>query len=187
MSKTPRDRAEVESLIARHYQGLRLLILRRAGDAALGNDLLHEAICTTWEKWQAGKIARPEQIAGYVFRVALNHLRNERGKMVNRPDKRAAPTVLDDVAAPPAADAVAEAGIAKRVAAFVDELARPLDRLLVRRFYLDEESKESICRDLQLQPLEFDKAIFRARRRLRRLIEARGLGSRDFYFLACLA
>src|SRR5262245_11547363 len=61
------DRAAVEALIAREYAGLRLLIFRRARDLNVAADLLNEAICTTWEKWLAGQVAHPEQIAGYVF------------------------------------------------------------------------------------------------------------------------
>ena len=88
------DRAAIESLIAKQYTGLRLLILRRTGDAEVAADLLNEAACTAWEKWQAGLIQRPEEIGGYIFQVAMNLLRNHRRSMAERPDRRAAPEVL---------------------------------------------------------------------------------------------
>jgi len=75
------DRAAIESLIARQYTGLRLLIMRRTGNA---EDLLNEAACTTCEKWQAGLIARPEEIGGYIFQVAMNLLRNHWRSVVDR-------------------------------------------------------------------------------------------------------
>ena len=91
------DRAHVEALITKEYAGLRLLIFRRARDLNVAADLLNDAICTTWEKWLAGQIAHPEQIAGYVFQVAMNLLRNHRRAMAERPDKRAEVKALDEL------------------------------------------------------------------------------------------
>jgi DNA-directed RNA polymerase specialized sigma24 family protein len=51
------------------------------------------------------------------------------------------------------------------------------------RFYLDEDEKETICRDMGLSPLQFDKILHRARGRLRKLLEAGGLGRNE---LLCL-
>src|SRR5215831_15943265 len=56
------DREGLAALIEKEYAGLRLLIARKAEDPQLGADLLNEAICTAWEKWQNGQIARPQQI-----------------------------------------------------------------------------------------------------------------------------
>ncbi len=56
-------KSAIESLILKNYTGLRLLILRRTRDPNVAADLLSEAICITWEKWQANQIARPDQIA----------------------------------------------------------------------------------------------------------------------------
>ena len=61
------------------------------------------------------------------------------------------------------------------------------DREVVKRFYLDEEDKDAICRDLGLSALHFDKVIFRARQRMRSLLEARGFRRNDFFsVLFCL-
>src|SRR4030095_3959202 len=72
------NKSTIESLIQQNYAGLRLLLRRRTGDPEVAADLLNEAICITWEKWQESKIERPEEIAGYIFQVELNLLRNRR-------------------------------------------------------------------------------------------------------------
>src|SRR5689334_1052806 len=59
----PFSEADVAALIEKNYVGLRLLVSRRCRDPHTAADLLNEAVCTTWAKWQAGKIGRPEQIA----------------------------------------------------------------------------------------------------------------------------
>src|SRR5262249_13415969 len=70
----PLSESEVGALIEKNYVGLRLLVARRCRDPHVAADLLNDAVCTTWAKWQAGKIQRPEQIAGYVLQVTMNLL-----------------------------------------------------------------------------------------------------------------
>lgn len=181
---TPLSQADVVALIEQSYFGLRLLISRRCHDAHTAADLLNEAVCTTWAKWQAGRIERPEQIAGYVLQVAMNLLRNHRRAVAERPEKRADAAKLQELpgeAAP--GEQTIEREIAVQVKNVIRGMASQRDRALLVRFYLDEEDKESICRDLALSSLQFDKVLHRARGRLRKLLEAGGLGRSD---LLCL-
>jgi RNA polymerase sigma-70 factor (ECF subfamily) len=181
------DREELAALIEKEYVGLRLLIARKAEDPQLGADLLNEAICTAWEKWQNGQIARPRQIAGYVFQVAMNLLRNHRRAMGVRPEKRASAGALDEVTGgSEPRDEVIESELAARVKTLIREMGSERDRAVLIRFYLDEEDKEIICRDLNLTPLQFDKVLHRARRRLRELLETRGLSKSDLFSLVML-
>jgi hypothetical protein len=48
------------------------------------------------------------------------------------------------------------------------------DRELLRRFYLNDESRDRICQDLELTSEHFNRVIFRARNRFRELLERRG-------------
>lgn len=178
------DRAQVEALISREYAGLRLLIFRRARDINVAADLLNDAICTTWEKWLAGQVAHPEQIAGYVFQVAMNLLRNHRRAMAERPDKRAEVKALDEL---PMDESPEDRGIedrlAERVKRLVQGMSSQRDRTILVRFYLNEEDRETICRDMKLTPAQFARVIHRARGRLRQLMEAEGLKGSDLYSL----
>jgi RNA polymerase sigma-70 factor (ECF subfamily) len=185
MTKTrPFERAEVEALIASQYPGLRLLILSRTRNPALCNDLLQEAVATTWEKWLAGQIARPDQIGGYVFQVAMNLLRNHRRSFAERTDKRVEPDAAESLTAQESADTGLQDGIAERIRVLLEELPER-DRFIVKRFYLDEEDKETICREWGgLSALQFDKVIHRARGRLRTLFQQAGFRKSDFFVLA---
>jgi RNA polymerase sigma-70 factor (ECF subfamily) len=180
------DRAAVEALIARHYAGLRLLIQRRVGDTEAAADILNQAACTAWEKWQAGQVRRPEEIGGYIFQVAMNLLRNRRRKVAERADRRVDPELLEHLPAnADAADRWLEKKIAARVKRLLQDLPSQRDREILVRFYLREEEKDAICHDLALAPDQFDKILHRARARLKELLEASGLQRTDLFML-CL-
>jgi RNA polymerase sigma-70 factor, ECF subfamily len=183
----PTERAQIEALIAKEYVGLRLLLTRRTGDPHVAAELLNDAICTTWEKWQANQIAHPEQIAGYVFQVAMNHWRNHRRSIAERPEKRADAKVLEAL---PQSEPGADEGIETHIAARVKELIRSMssyrDRAVLVRFYLDEQDRDVICREMQMTPSQFAKVLHRARGRLRRLLEESGLKGSDLFCLALI-
>lgn len=180
----PLSQAAVAALIEQNYVGLRLLVARRCRDPQVAADLLNEAVVTTWTKWQAGKIERPEQIAGYVLQVTMNLLRNHRRAIGERADKRADAAKLQELAIErEPGDETIEREIAVRVKTVIRDLSSPRDRMILVRFYLDEEEKETICRDMGLSPLQFDKILHRARGRLRKLLEAGGLGRNELLSL----
>ena len=45
------------------------------------------------------------------------------------------------------------------------------DRELLIRFYLNDDDKEDICRDLNLSSLHFNRVLFRAKARFRKILE----------------
>lgn len=184
------DERSAAALIQQQYFGLLSLIRRKIRDEQLAPDILNQAIVTSLEHIRAGRIADPSLIAGYVFQVAMNQMRNHRRKMAERSERRADPDTVDTLPdLQVSADDGIEPAIAGRVRSLVQSLPTARDREIVKRFYLDEEEKESICRDLRLSALHFDKVIFRARQRMRSLLEASGIHKLDVFpkVLLCLA
>jgi RNA polymerase sigma-70 factor (ECF subfamily) len=166
--------------------GIRAQLERKCGNAAVAEDLLSEAIETSLVKLREGKIERPEQMIGYVYRVALNHLRNFR-----RRDKTGVSSAdpldsLEDEKTTDVAAPIDHARWAKVVAEVLKELPAARDRELLVSFYLGEEEKESLCLRLGLDEQHFNRVIHRARERFRALIEGHGLKRNDFLCLAAL-
>jgi RNA polymerase sigma-70 factor (ECF subfamily) len=85
-------------------------------------------------------------------------------------------------ASTPSDDAV-ETHIAARVKELIRGMGSVRDRTILVRFYLDEEDRESICRDLKITPAQFAKVLHRARTRLRTLLESDGLKRSDLFCL----
>jgi RNA polymerase sigma-70 factor, ECF subfamily len=166
--------------ISADYAGLISLFARKLGDRALAEDLVNQAFVESLDKLAQQQIADPGRFSGFVYGVAFNLLRNHRRRMDNRRDNRASSMVLDNLPSNASLfDQLLEESIAATTRRMVTELPIARDREVVRRFYLEEHGKAEICVDLGLSPLHFDKIVFRARRRLRRLLEAHGIESHD--------
>jgi RNA polymerase sigma-70 factor (ECF subfamily) len=175
------DRTRLDALISSNYPGLRSLIFRTVRDRALAHDLLNEAVVIACEHYRSGRIAQRDRIAGYVYQVAMNLLRNYRRKLSEREDRRAGLQALELLAATDIDYERLESQIAARVRDIVEDLPTARDREIVTRFYLDEDEKETICLDLGLTHLHFDKVIHRARKRMKSLLEAQGFRKGDFF------
>ena len=170
-----------DKFIREHYAGLSALLQRRIGDPNVAAEILNEAVAKAIEHTRQGRVARPELLAGYVFRVALNLYRNYRREFDNRADLRVASDDIQQLPASTTNGDGLEAGVVREVRDIVQSLPTVRDREIVKRFYLDEEDKNDICQSLGLSPLHFDKVIFRARQRLRSLLEQRGFRKTDFF------
>jgi RNA polymerase sigma-70 factor, ECF subfamily len=160
--------------VYRDYPGLRALILRRVRDPELAADILQDAAVTTLEKLRSGQISDPENLGGYLYRVALNHLRNHRRKDRSPVSDSLGLEELPNAQDDPEWENVGRPQWAAAVRRTMDEMRVVRDRELLMRFYLYEEAKDQICRELRLSEEHFNRVIFRARNRFRGLLEDRG-------------
>jgi RNA polymerase sigma factor (sigma-70 family) len=173
------------SLLARissDYAGLLSLFKRRLNDEDLAEDLIQQAFVESLEKLAARQIADPGCFCGFVHGVARNLLRNHVRRMDNRRDARVANAVLDHLACDASPhEQHHRVGMAREVRRAIAELRVARDREVVRRLYLYDQSKDVICRDMGLLPSDVDKVAFRARRRMKRVLEARGIERCDCF------
>ena len=172
-SRTAEDSIRKEDL-----RGLKSLLERHCGNAATAEDLLGDAIETALRKLRHGEIARPELLAGYVYRVALNHLRNlRRSQRVSRGGSAGLEGIASDDA--DAAVPIERAHWARLMREVLTELPAARDREIITAFYLEEEDKEAVCRRLGLTGEHFNRVVYRARERFRELLERRGFQRGD--------
>jgi RNA polymerase sigma-70 factor, ECF subfamily len=167
------------SAVYRDYPGLRALILRRVRDPEVAADILQDAAVTTLEKLRSGEIAHPENLGGYLYRVAINHLRNHRRKdrtALSSPEQL---EELRDSVDDPDWERVGRPQWAAAARSMLQDMSAARDRELLVRFYLNDEDKDTICRELNLSQEHFNRVIFRARNRFRELLEQRGFGRSD--------
>jgi RNA polymerase sigma-70 factor (ECF subfamily) len=166
--------ASVHTTLLRDYPGLVDVLRRRAGSEPLARDLLQDAIVTTLAKLSEGVPMPPDVLAGYVFRTAMNHLRNHRRReRACVTDEAAVSSAIDETASPAeASQRDTTRRLVRRVLASLDS---PRDREVLVRFYLDEQDKQQVCEALGLSAVHFDRVISRARERMKRGLERIGL------------
>jgi RNA polymerase sigma factor (sigma-70 family) len=159
----------------RDYPGLRALILKRVRDPEVAADILQDAAVTTLERLRRGEIAHPENLGGYLYRVAINHLRlhRRRERMVRYAPDTTQLELLTDEAPSPEREFV-RSDWTWAATRMLSEVQPVRDRELLIRFYLNDESKEDICRHFRMSSEHFNRVIFRARNRFRELLEKRG-------------
>jgi RNA polymerase sigma-70 factor (ECF subfamily) len=165
------DAAAETELVTRYRRGVTLLIRRAGGDSSAADDLHQQTFHITLEKIRHGDVREPEKLSGFIASVARNlviaHFRKAAADRMPNAGQ-------EDRAADPAPDPlekllnVERAAIVRRVLA---ALPSERDRQILFRFYIAEEEKESICRDLGLSSLHFNRVLFRARERYRELYE----------------
>jgi RNA polymerase sigma-70 factor (ECF subfamily) len=165
------DTAETE-LVERYSRGLRYLLLRRIGDDERARDLLQETLCIAIEKLRSTDIDNPERLAGYLrgiaVRVALNAGRRRQREPV--------PVDIDAVAALEDAEPRQFENISREendhaVRRLLESVPVARDRELLIRFYIYDQDKEEICRALELNSLHFNRVLFRAKGRFRKIVE----------------
>jgi len=184
------SRRSIVSMMEANYGVLLRLVRRKLRDRDLAADLVNEAVAICLEHVRTGKLVKVDQgIAGYVFKVSMNLLRNYARNKNNASDVRADASALETLAGAPERDDSDDQRLKELTREMLESLSMPRDRIIVERFYLDEEDKESICRDLGVTSAQFNLVISRARQRMRRLLDTRGLGRTDLICLAllCLA
>jgi RNA polymerase sigma-70 factor, ECF subfamily len=175
------------SKVYRDFPGLRALILRRVRDPELAADILQDAAVTTLEKLRNGEIAHPENVGGYLYRVAINHLRNHRRKDRTGLSSPDALEDLRDEENDPDWERVGRPQWAEAARKMLAEMPAARDRELLIRFYLKDEDKDHICRELHLTHEHFNRVIFRARNRFRELVQRRGMLKSDLLAVVALA
>jgi RNA polymerase sigma-70 factor (ECF subfamily) len=162
-------RAEAE-LVSRYGNGLSYLLRKVTGDPVLSEDVLQETFRVALRRVRAGELREPEKLGGFLRQTAKNLARAEhrRGGRWESMDEGVPDPVDPRESQLAQVIRTEEAGLVRRV---LRDLRSLRDRQLLYRFYIAEEEKEEICRDLGLSSLNFNLVLFRARERFRKLVE----------------
>jgi RNA polymerase sigma-70 factor, ECF subfamily len=171
-----------ESELIRQFEpGLRVLLRRRTGgDVGLLQDLVQETLLIVIQRLRGAGLEDPQKLAAFAAQTARNlAIASLRKAERQRTDVDSDAT---DRKADPSQDVefhTADAEAALAVRAMLRELPQPRDRLMLKRFYLEDHDKQLICEEMDLTEAAFNQALSRARRRFRQILEERGFAKRD--------
>jgi RNA polymerase sigma-70 factor (ECF subfamily) len=151
-------RRELEALYRdRHSQFVRMAMSLVGGDAAEANDVVQEAFARAYAK--AGAFRRDGPLAGWVWRILLNHASHVQVGTTGRPvDEDAAPLLPDPGGDP-------------RLAAALGALSTRQRTMVFLRFYADLTYDE-IAVALDVRPGTVAATLHQSTELLRRLLGA---------------
>ena len=171
-----------ESELIRQFEpGLRVLLRRRTGgDFGLLQDLVQETLLVVIQRLRGAGIDDPQKLAAFAAQTARNlAIASLRKTERQRTDVDSEATDRNADPSRGVEEMAADVESALAVRALLRELPQPRDRLMLKRFYLDDHDKEVICQELQLTEAAFNQALSRARKRFRQILEERGFSKRD--------
>jgi RNA polymerase sigma-70 factor (ECF subfamily) len=165
------ERQAEDELVERYSRGLSI-IRRTVSDPFAVDDIRQETFRIALEKIRKGDAQEPAKLSGFICSLARNlvidHFRrtsrfNSREDLdVARPLKDPRPSQLEQLLQEE------KLRIVRKVLA---ELASDRDQQMLYRFYIAEEDKNRICRNLGLTSLHFNRVLFRARERYEELYQ----------------
>jgi RNA polymerase sigma-70 factor (ECF subfamily) len=171
-----------ESELIRQFEpGLRVLLRRRTGgDIGLLQDLVQETLLVVIQRLRGAGIDDPAKLAAFAAQTARNlAIASLRKSERQRTDVDSEATDRNADPSRGVEEIAADFECALAVRALLRELPQPRDRLMLKRFYLDDHDKEVICQELDLTEAAFNQALSRARKRFRQILEERGFSKRD--------
>jgi RNA polymerase sigma-70 factor (ECF subfamily) len=176
------DRDAESELVSRYGRGVGMLIRRSSRDASVVDDLYQLTFQLALEKIRRGDVREPEKLSGFIVSLARNLVIDHFRKSASRRTTSSSEGVVAADPTPGPLESLMSVERAALVRRVLAEMPSERDRQILFRFYLAEDDKESICKDLGLTSLHFNRVLFRARERYRELYEetAAGLsGGRD--------
>jgi RNA polymerase sigma-70 factor (ECF subfamily) len=157
-------------LVERYARNIRFMLLKRTGSIQLANDLCQDTFVVTLKKLRAGDLRKPQCLSAFIRQTAVNisidHFRKEKRYVLQDDGDFSLHHSHRDHKA---------RGLDSRTTRLIlentlDQLAVSRDREILRRFYLADEDKVTICVALRLSAPHFDRVLYRAKRRMRALI-----------------
>ncbi|WDD99204.1 RNA polymerase sigma factor [Thalassomonas actiniarum] len=171
------DRLAERALVRHYWRGLRFILLSKCQDPELTNDLLQDSFVIIINKARKNLIESPAALSSYIRQVGVHlliaHFRKE---------KRRATTASEDIQIysddkiPDLFRELSSQEIFNKVQQLVNEMTVPRDKQLLRDYFVYGKSKQEICAAMDLSAEHFDKVLYRARNRLKQLVQIK-LGS----------
>ncbi|MEM8501228.1 MAG: sigma factor [Pseudomonadota bacterium] len=167
------SKAAEGEMVQRYERGLKLMLLHRAGDAALADDVSQETWSLIIRKIRDGELRDHTKLAAFIVQTGKNLLLMEYRNRSKYQTVDYADIDLVDTGTSNADTEIEEQELASTVRQLLSEMSIDRDRDLLYRFYIREESKDTLCSEYEMSQLHFNRVLHRARRRFRALLASR--------------
>lgn len=162
---------EAERELCERYRARLILIVRQASSVAdIADDLVQETMRVAIVRLRREGLHEPCALLGFLHSTAVRlvtaHFRKLARQRTSHDSERLL-EVADNT--PDVLSRMLGEERRARVRSVIQQLQSERDRQILYRVYIAEEDRESIRGDLSLSELHFNRVLFRARQRFRRL------------------
>lgn len=173
------DKQAEQELVSTYYRGLLFILKRQTQNHALSDDLAQDTFIVVIQRIRDNEIKKPQALSAFIRQTGINILIGHQRKETRR-DTHSSEDI--EIHPPTHEMDIAKALHSKKLLAITQQLFEELtverDKELLRSYFIYEKTKQQICQNLDLSPEHFDRVLFRARQRLKQLIQHK-LGSTD--------
>ena len=161
-----------ESLLFTRYRPRLLKFLQRRGFVDDSEDILHESFIILLAKVREGTLRAPSQVGNYWGAILRNLWIQDIRKRERRRTSLASDWIeeIKDKSATPE-NLYQQAKENRQVREEVERLNISRDRSLLRDYYLNETGRSAMCAKYGLSEPQLSRVLYRARQRLRPLLE----------------
>ncbi len=164
------DRSAETELVQQFLRPTLFMLQYRCKNPAQAEDLAQDAMAIVISHLRKSPLENPGALPKYIRQIAMNLFIGEYRKQ-QRQQTSADQTTIEQAVAEQASsyDSVVQQQRASAVRRVLAELPKQRDRQILRLFYLAEQDKDEICKRLKLSSAHFDRVLYRAKQRLRKL------------------
>nr|WP_252729263.1 sigma-70 family RNA polymerase sigma factor [Aliiglaciecola lipolytica] len=161
-----------QQLVNKYWKSLFFILKKQADDDELANDIAQDTFLIVIDNIRNGKIENSSAVGAYIRRTGLNlliaHFRKESRRKTEYSDSI-------DLEYPDTSKSIFNSlnseKLVQIVQQVIDELPAQRDRDLLYRYFVYGQSKQLICDEFELSPAHFDRVLYRARERLKDVIQ----------------
>lgn len=167
------DQAAENAMVERYHHGLIVMLFNRCSETALAEDVAQDTWLLVLRKVRDGELRDTTKLGAFIMQIGRNQLIMKFRSRQKNPD-----SYDDEVGSiadqSPTPDQILEREqFGSAVIELLSEMTKDRDKELLKRFYLVGDDKTDICRQWELDPIHFDRVLYRARERFKNICEKR--------------
>lgn len=172
------DNSASNEFVQLNYRWLLFVVRKKFSISNNQEDIVQDSFMLVISKLQQGSVKNPNAILGFLRTTAIHigyeYLRKDK-KFTSALDQEML-EVIEDSKNDILSSIIWDDKI-KYVKQVIDELKIPRDKDILISFYFNDKNKSDICKQMDLSSEHFDRVLYRARQRLKEIIEKRNNNS----------
>ena len=166
------DKLAEQELVTTYYRGLMFILNRQTQNQALSQDLAQDTFIVVIQKARDNAITNPAALSAFIRQIGINLLIGHKRKETRR-DTHGVDNI--EIHAPTDNMEISQALHSDKLLQVTTQLLNELkvqrDKEILQSYFIYDKNKQQICQDLDLSAEHFDRVLFRARQRLKQLIQ----------------